>query len=315
MLSYTLRRLLLAVSQLALLAVLVFLLTALLPGDAAEADFNEQATPQQIAALREQMGLDRPLAERFFDWAGHLLSGDLGTSLVGRGPVSEIVTQSIGATALLALITVAVLVPLALVLGLAMGLREGSRLDRAISSVTLTLNSIPDFVLALTLVAVFSLRLGWLPSTWVGLEGEDLLGKPAMLVLPITVLLARTVCMLSRQIRAGTIRALHGGYTVQARRLGVPRRRLVLRHVLPNAAVPGVQELARTGDQLLGGVLIVEAVFSIPGSATALVQAVQNRDVPTIQALTLLLAAVAMLANLAADLVNHRLAPRTEVLR
>ncbi|MEV8062257.1 ABC transporter permease subunit [Streptomyces antimycoticus] len=102
---------------------------------------------------------------------------------------------------------------------------------------------------------------------------------------------------------------------MQARRLGVPPTRLVLRHVLPNAAVPGVQELARTGDQLLGGVLVVEAVFAIPGTATALVEAVQNRDVPTVQALTLILAAVACLLNLVADLVSQRLAPRTEVLR
>src|SRR5262249_46378099 len=135
---------------------------------------------------------------------------------------------------------------------------------------------VPDFVLALALVAVFSLRLGWLPSTWLGADGTGLLTSPVLLVLPVAVLLARTVCTLSRQIRAGTVAALEAGYTVQARRLGVPRGRLVLRHVLPNAAVPGVQELARTGDQLLGGVLVVEAVFAIPGTATALIEAVQS---------------------------------------
>lgn len=308
---HALRRLSLAVVQLAVLAVLIFLLTASLPGDAAEVAFNEQASLEQVARLRRQLGLDRPLGDRFADWAGSLLSGDLGTSLVGGEPVGDIVARSLTTTALLALVTAVILVPLALVLGLVMGLREGGRLDRAFSAVMLTLNSVPDFVLALALVAVFGLRLGWFPSTWLGAGTGDLLTRPGLLVLPVAVLLARTVCVLARQFRAGTIAALNAEYAVQARRLGVPRAALVLRHVLPNAAVPGVQELARTGDQLLGGVLIVEAVFAIPGSATALIDAVQSRDVPTVQALTLLLAAVALALNVTADLVCHRLAPRT----
>ncbi|GAA2940503.1 MULTISPECIES: ABC transporter permease [Streptomyces] len=314
MLRYALRRSGWTVVQLAVLSVLVFLLTDLLPGDAATVGFNEQADLDQVARLREQMGLDRPLAERFADWAHGLLTGDLGTSLVGGGPVSDVLAHSVAATAALAAVTILLLVPLAVAVGLVTGLRAGSRTDRVVSAVTLTLTSVPDFVLALLLVALFSLRLGWLPSTWVG--ADDLWWqRPELFVLPVVVLLARTVCVLSRQIRAGTITSLGAGYTVQARRLGVPPVRLVLRHLLPNAAVPGVQELARTGDQLLGGVLVVEAVFAIPGTATALVDAVQNRDVPTVQALTLTLAAVACLLNLAADLVSRRLAPRTEVLR
>jgi peptide/nickel transport system permease protein len=309
------RRLLLAVVQLAALAVLVFLLTSLLPGDAAEVRFNEQAGLVEIERLRTRLGLDRPLGERLAEWAVGLLSGDLGTSLVSGNPVSEIVTGSLPATAVLTGVTIALLVPLAMLLGLAAGLRAGGRLDRAITAVTLALNSIPDFVLALALVGVFSLRLGWLPSTWLDADGGELLARPALLVLPVAVLLARTVCAVSRQIRAGTITALDSEYAVQARRLGVPRVRLVLRHVLPNAAVPGVQELARTGDQLLGGVLVIEAVFAIPGTATALIEAVQSRDVPTVQALTLLLAAAALAFNVAADLTSQRLAPRSEVLR
>nr|WP_203594319.1 ABC transporter permease [Streptomyces sp. SID9124] len=300
--------------QLAALSVIVFLLTDLLPGDAATVDFNEQAGLEQVGRLREQMGLDRPVAERFADWAHGLLTGDLGTSLVGGGPVAEVLSSSVPVTAVLAAVTLVLLVPLAVAVGLLTGLREGSRTDRVVSSVTLTLTSVPDFVLALLLVGVFALRLGWLPSTWVGAD-EGWWQRPELFVLPVVVLLCRTVCALSRQVRAGTVTALHAGYAAQARRLGVPPVRLVLRHVLPNAAVPGVQELARTGDQLLGGVLVVEAVFAIPGTATALIEAVQNRDVPTVQALTLTLAAVACLLNLVADLVGYRLAPRSEVLR
>ncbi|MGA5098389.1 ABC transporter permease [Streptomyces lavendulocolor] len=313
--GYALQRLALGGVQLALLTVLVFALTSLLPGDAADVRNDEDATPEQVAALREQLGLDRPALERFTDWAGGVLTGDLGTSLVSGGPVLDVLAGSAGITLLLAAVTLAVVVPLAVLLGIASGLREGGRLDRAVTSVTLALNAVPDFVLALLLVAGLSLRLGWLPATWVGVGAADLIARPALLVLPVGVVAARMICLLSRQVRAGMVTVLKAGYVTQARRLGVPRRTLLLRHVLPNAAVPGIQELARVGDNLVGGVLIVEAVFAIPGVATALVDAVEARDVPTVQGLALVVAAAALLFSLAADLVSHRLVPRTEVLR
>ncbi|WP_433161731.1 ABC transporter permease [Kribbella sp. CA-247076] len=310
--SYAAQRAALAVVQLAVLSVLVFVLTALLPGDAAELRFTETLTPEQIERLRVELGLDQPAVERFTQWFGNVLTGDLGTSLISGGPVVDIVKNSVGATLVLTLATLVVVVPLAVALGIVMGTRENGRLDRAITSVTLALSAIPDFVIAVVLVTVFSLQLGWLPATWIG---GDLLANPVLLVLPVAVLFGRTVCLLSRQVRAGTITALQAEYVVQARRLGVPRRRLLLRHVLPNAAVPGVQELARTGDTLLGGVLVVEAIFAIPGIATALVDGVETRDVPVVQGLTLVLAVAALVINLGADLVCNRLVPRTELLR
>ncbi|ONI71674.1 peptide ABC transporter permease [Kribbella sp. ALI-6-A] len=310
--AYAAQRAALAVLQLAVLSVLVFVLTSLLPGDAADMRFTETLTPEQVASLRAQLGLEQPAIERFVTWAGNVLSGDLGTSLISGGPVLDIVKASVGATLVLTLATLAVVVPLAVALGILMGTRENGRLDRTITSITLALSAIPDFVIAVVLVAVFSLKLGWLPATWVG---GDLLANPVLLVLPVGVLLGRTVCLLSRQVRAGTINALHADYVVQARRLGVPRRRVLMRHVLPNAAVPGVQELARTGDTLLGGVLVVEAIFAIPGFATALVDGVETRDLPVVQGLTLVLAVAALVINLGADLVCNRLVPRTELLR
>jgi peptide/nickel transport system permease protein len=310
--SYAAQRALLAIVQLVVLSVLVFVLTALLPGDAADMRFTETLTPDQIARLRSQLGLDQPALERFVHWFGNVLSGDLGTSLISGGPVLDIVKASVGATLVLTVATLAVVVPAAVALGLLMGTRENSRVDRVITSITLALSAIPDFVIAVVLVTVFSLKLGWLPATWVG---GDVLASPVLLVLPVAVLLGRTVCLLSRQVRAGTINALNADYVVQARRLGVPRRQLLLRHVLPNAAVPGVQELARTGDTLLGGVLVVEAIFAIPGFATALVNGVETRDIPVVQGLTLVLAVAALLINLTADLICNRLVPRTELLR
>jgi peptide/nickel transport system permease protein len=310
--SYAAQRAVLAIVQLAVLSVLVFVLTALLPGDAADLRFTETLTPDQVVRLRSQLGLDQPAIERFMHWFGNVLTGDLGTSLISGGPVIDIVKASVGATLVLTLATLAVVIPAAVALGLLMGTRENGRIDRVITSITLALSAIPDFVIAVVLITVFSLKLGWLPATWVG---GDVLSSPVLLVLPVAVLLGRTVCLLSRQVRAGTINALNADYVVQARRLGVPRRQLLVRHVLPNAAAPGVQELARTGDTLLGGVLVVEAIFAIPGFATALVNGVETRDVPVVQGLTLVLAVAALLINLGADLVCNRLVPRTELLR
>src|SRR5690242_5989769 len=166
--SYAAGRAALAVLQLAVLSVLVFVLTSLLPGDAADLRFTETLSPEQVARLREQLGLDQPAPERFVHWFSGVLSGDLGTSLISGGPVSSIVRDSVGATLVLTVATLAVVVPLAVALGILMGTRANGRLDRAITSVTLALSAIPDFVIAVVLVAVFSLKLGWLPATWIG---------------------------------------------------------------------------------------------------------------------------------------------------
>ncbi|GAA2687945.1 MULTISPECIES: ABC transporter permease [Actinosynnema] len=313
--GYVLQRVLVAVVQVLLLAVLVFLLTEALPGDAATVRFGEQTTLEEVERLRERLELDRPAWERFADWLGGVLTGDLGTSLVSGGPVGDALARAFPVTLVLTAVTLVLVVPLAVLLGVVAGLREGGRLDRALTSITLALQSIPDFVLATLLVALLAVRLRLLPATAIGADAADLLSRPELLVLPVVVLLARVTGLLSRQVRAGVVDAARSEYVAQARRLGLPRRTVVLRHVLPNAAVPAVQELARVGDGLLGGVLVVEAVFAVPGVATEVVEAVQARDVPVVQSFVLLLGALALVVNLGADLLANRLVPRAEVLR
>ncbi|TWP54323.1 ABC transporter permease [Lentzea tibetensis] len=305
---YVVRRLALGFVQLAVLAVLVFALTGLLPGDAADVRFAEHASAAEVSALRARLGLDAPPVERFAAWLGGVVRGDLGTSLVSGRPVTSVIGTSVGMTALLTLSTLLVVIPLAVTLGGVAGARAGGRWDRLITVVTVGLSAIPDFVLAVVLIAVFSLWLDWLPATWMS-------ASPAVLVLPVLVLLGRSVCLLSRQVRAGMVATASADYVVQARRFGVRPVPLLLRHILPNAAVPAVQELARTGDALLGGVLVVEALFAIPGLATELVAAVRSRDVPVVQGITLFLAVAALLINLVADLVCDRLVPRRQVAR
>ncbi|MFE6747043.1 ABC transporter permease [Kitasatospora purpeofusca] len=303
------RRLLLGAGQIAAVPVLVFVLTEALPGDAAVVAAGDDPDPARIAAVRAALRLDRPAVERFADWAGELAHGDLGRSLVGGRPVADHLTGALAPTLLLAALTLILLVPAAVGLGLLAARREGGALDRAVSTVTLGVYAVPEFALGVLLTAVFALRLGWLPPTAVGGIGR----QPAVLVLPVVVLLARPVCSTARLVRAGLLDAMAAPYAVHALRCGVPPNRVRLGHALPNALAPVVQHLARTTEWLLCGVIVAEALFVVPGLGTVLLDAVAARDVPVVQGLAVLFGTVTVLLNLAADLAARRLAPRTEV--
>ncbi len=291
-----------------------FGLTALLPGDAAVVVLGEQATPEQIEVVRHQLGLDQPLVDRFLGWSGKLFSGDLGNSLVTGLPVTDEIGRRFASTALLAGVTLLVLLPLAFSLGLASGLREGSRTDRALNVVTILLHSMPEFVLGLLLLAGLSVYFGLLPATAAGASGLALLGRPAVLVLPVIVLVSRQLCDLARQIRIGVAEHTVGEPASHLRLLGLGERMVVLRHVLPNALAPIVQQLARSVEGLLGGAVIVESLFAISGLGTGFVEAVQNRDIPAVQGYALVFAAVVVTVNLCADLISYRLTPRGQLV-
>ncbi|AKN70492.1 peptide ABC transporter permease [Streptomyces sp. PBH53] len=310
--SFVARRLILGAVQTAAVVLLVFALTEALPGDAAVALAGDQPDPARVAAIREAMHLDRPAHERLADWAAGLLHGDLGTSLASGRPVVQYLADGFGPTLLLAALTVALLVPAGFGLGVLAARREGGPVDRLISSVTLAVYAVPEFALGVLLVTVFALRLGWLPPTAVG-YGTDLPGHPAVLVLPVLVLLARPVCSLVRLVRAGMIDALASPYVAQARRYGVSGARVRYTHALPGALAPAVQQLARTVDWLLCGVIVVEALYVIPGLGTVLLNAVAERDVPVVQGLAVVFGVLTVVLTLAADLVAHRLAPRAGV--
>ncbi|MFK3733893.1 ABC transporter permease [Streptomyces sp. NPDC088090] len=310
--SWIVRRLLLGAAQTAAVVLLVFALTEALPGDAAVALAGDQPDPQRIAALREAMDLDRPAHERLADWAAGLSHGDFGTSLASGRPVTTYITDGFGPTLLLAVLTVALLVPLGVGLGVLAARHEGRIVDRLVSSVTLGAYAVPEFAFGMLLVTVFALRLGWLPPTAVG-HGSDLLAHPAALVLPVLVLLSRPVCSLARLVRAGMIDALASPYVAHARRYGVPGRRVRYGHALPNALAPAGQQLARTVDWLLCGVIVVETLYVIPGLGTVLMNAVAERDVPVVQGLAVVFGVTTVVLNLGADLVARRFAPRSEV--
>ncbi|MCQ8769593.1 ABC transporter permease [Streptomyces sp. AA8] len=303
------RRILLGAAQTAAVVLLVFALTEALPGDAAVALAGDDPDPARIAAIREALHLDRPAHERLGEWAAGLFHGDLGMSLASGRPVAAALAEGFGPTLLLAALTLALLVPAGVGLGVLAARREGGPVDRVVSSVTLAVYAVPEFALGVLLVTVLALRLGWLPPTAVG-YGTDLLAHPEALVLPVLVLLSRPVCSISRLVRAGMVEALASPYAAQARRYGLSGARVRYAHALPNAVAPAAQQLARTVDWLLCGVIVVEALFVIPGLGTVLMDAVAARDVPVVQGLAVVFGLVAVVLNLAADLVAHRFAPR-----
>ncbi|QSB14611.1 ABC transporter permease [Natronosporangium hydrolyticum] len=311
---YLLRRGGIGLVQILVVATAVFWLAEALPGDAAVVAAGDDPDPARIALIREQLGLDEPASQRYLSWLTGLATGDLGSSLRTGQPVTELLAPALGPTVVLAVVTLAVLLPLALTLGVTAAVRADGWYDRAVSTTTVALNAVPEFALAVLLVAVFALQLGVLPATAVGATGSSLLAEPSLLALPVAVLLCRSLCALTRLVRAGMVDALDAEYVAYARRHGVTGGRLLLRHALPNALPPAVQQLARTADWLIGGIIVVEAVFAVPGVSSVLVTAVSTRDIPVVQALAVLFAVVTVAVNLLADLVCHRLAPRSAVV-
>ncbi|MEW2357751.1 ABC transporter permease [Spirillospora sp. NPDC029432] len=308
--GYAARRGALAVAQCAAVLAAVFALGALLPGDTADVLRGEHGTPEQIAALRARLGLDEPAWARFGHWLGALASGDAGRSLMTGAPVGEEIARRTAASLALGLPALAAVAVLAPLLGVVTGLREGTRLDRALNGAAVLLHAVPEFVLGLLLIAWLSLAAGLLPATAVGLDGTRLLADPAVLVLPVTVLAAGRTCDLSRQIRAGVAAGRGGPVAEHLRLLGLRERTVVVRHVVPNSLGPAAQQFARCVEGLLGGALLVESLFGIQGLGTGFVEAVQNRDTPQIQAYALLFAGTTVAVHLAGDLVSYRLAPR-----
>lgn len=298
-----------ALAQLAAVSVIVFALTTLLPGDAAEVVLGADATEEQIATVRAQLGLDRPPLERFGEWVGGLFQGDLGTSLVTEQPVTTVIAGELGSTAVVAAAAVVVFVPLSVGVGVIAGRRPGSALDRVLTALLVVGQAIPEFALGLVLVAVFSLQLGLLPATAAGGGLE-----PTLLILPVAVLVIHQLGRVARQIRIGVVDTDRSEHVVHLRRLGLRERAVLWRHVVPGAIVPALQQLARVVDGFVAGVVVVEALFALSGVGSGFVEAVLARDLPMVQGYALLFAAITITVNLAADVASARLVPQREAL-
>ncbi|GAA2485670.1 ABC transporter permease [Actinocorallia cavernae] len=300
---YVAGRLVTAVLLLAVLSLVVYVGVDLLPGDPATARLGPNATPDQIAVARERLGLDEPLTRRYLEWADGLLHGDLGTSANGA-PVAGILAGRLADTAILAALTIALLVPCSLALGVTLGRRAGGRADGAGSALLLLTTAVPEFVVAAALSLVLGAQLGWLPATSLVPAGNSPLAHPEVLVLPVLSLLWTGLAYATRVIRAQTVTASRAPHVEAMRLNGIPER-TVLRHgVLPAVLPAAVQIWLITAAGLLGGTVLVEAVFSYPGIGTVLVSSVGTGDLPVVQALAMIMGALTLLATIAADVIG-----------
>jgi len=303
-------RLLATIPVLLVVAVFVFLLLRLTPGDPAAVIAGDSATSEQIEQIRESLGLNEPLITQFGIWIGNVVRGDLGESFFFRMPVTELISQRIEPTLALALCTIVLAVAVAVPLGVLAAWRHGGWLDRALMGFSTLGFSIPVFVLAYMLIWLVSLHLGWLPVQGYKRLADGFGPFIRHLILPSITLSVIYIALIARVTRASVSEALTEDYVRTARAKGLPEWRVLIRHALANAAVPIVTVIGIGLALLIGGVVVTESVYAIPGLGRLTVDAVLARDFPTIQGVILLFSVFYVLINLAIDLAYLALDPR-----
>jgi peptide/nickel transport system permease protein len=306
---FVVRRLALLALTLFAVSVMIFAITQLLPGDVATMIMGMSATPQDLATIRAQLGLDQPAIVQFGRWLGGVLQGDLGVSTRFQRPVVEILGPPLKNSLVLATVGILFAVPLGVALGLVCALRRNSPLDYAISSVSIFAAAMPEFVTGGLMIIVFSTWLGWLPPFAGGSAGTA--GQAVSeLIMPVLALSFVILAYILRMMRASATEALQSAFVKAALRKGLDRRRVILFHVLPVALGPTLSVIALSIGWMAGGLVIVESLFGYPGIGRLLVFVIRNRDIPLLQAISLIVAAVYAFANLAADVGQRLLDPR-----
>lgn len=305
-----LRRLVLMILILLAVSFLTFLIIHVLPGDVANAILGDLATPEQVALVRERMGLNEPVLLRYWHWAAAFVSGDFGTSLAYNMPIAPVVFERLSRSVLLALISLAVAVPISIALGVLAAMYQGSLIDRIITGTVVLFFALPEYVVALMLILVFSIWLGWLPGSSLIPPGDGVLAHPAAIVLPVAVVTVGMLAYLSQVTRASMVAALRTNYVRTATLKGLPGWIVVIKHALRNAMLPALVEIGLNFGYTLGGLVIVETVFAYAGIGQLLMMAVQSRDIPTIQAVVIVIAAAYGIGNLLADVVSIALNPK-----
>lgn len=309
--GFVLRRLLLGVVTLVVASVVIFAATQALPSDPARAILGRSATPEAVAALRAQLGLDEPVLVQYLSWIGGVLRGDLGDSLAADAPVTDVIGQRIVNSGFLMAIAAVISVPLAVLLGAVSARRRDTPFDHAVSIVTLALAALPEFVVAIALVILFATTVFQLfPGVTLIDPGVGPWNYPKELVLPTLTLVIAVTPYITRIMRGSMVEILESEYVEMARLKGLSERLVVWRHAVPNGIAPTFQVIAINLAFLAGGIVVVEAVFNYPGIGAAFVDAVRARDMPVVQALALLIAALYVVLNLLADLATILVSPR-----
>ncbi len=312
MLYLIFKRLVIGAVTICAVSIIIFLGTKVLPGDAAQIRLGQEATPENLAALRARLGLDLPLWQQYLNWLFAFLQGDLGNSLAGDAPVSELIADRYKNTLIVSLLTAAIGVPISLVFGILAAMFPGSPYDRVLTLVTVSLVAAPEFFTATLLVLIFVFWLGVGNSVVIGsIEGLDFWGLMKHFALPIGVMCLIIASQLVRMTRAAVLNVMSSPYIEMAILKGLSRQRIILRHALPNAVGPIVNLVALNLAYLVTGVIVVEIFFAYSGLATLIVQGVQTRDFVVVQAVGMIFCAayvfLMLVADIAAIVSNPRL--------
>ena len=301
--SWLARRLLLVIYTLLVVSLLVFGITQILPADAAVTLLGENATPAALTAIRAKLGLNDPVWLQYWHWLWAMLHGDFGTSIRTSEPVAPMLLLALSRSLLLAGLAILLMLIVAVPLGLLAALRRGGVVDLVAGLVSYLGVSLPEFVTGTLLLMLLADRLQWLPATGYVPFTDNPVDSLRHLVLPVLTVSAVMVAHVSRMVRSEAIDVLGSDYIRAARLKGLSERQVVLGHALRNALLPVVTIVALDVGYLLGGIIVVEEIFALPGIGRALISAIEARDLPAIQAGALVMAAVYAVANFAADVV------------
>lgn len=311
--TYLLRRLGFIVLTMFLASIIIFSVTQLLPGDVAQVVLGQFATETAITNLREELGLNLPLHTQYLNWATGFVRGDWGNSLTSRLPVRPMMMARLYNSALLAALALLIYVPLGIILGVIAALNRDKIIDKAISVISMAFVGLPEFVTGLLLITFLAIGLKWLPAN--SSINPDSTFREAFpyLILPAITVSLTSMGYIARMTRSGTIDVLRTDYVRAAYLKGLPRRQVLIRHVLRNALLPTVTVVALSIGWLLGGLIVTEAVFGYPGMGRLLIYAIQRRDLPLIQAGSMIVVAIYSFSNLGADILYSFLNPRIRV--
>jgi peptide/nickel transport system permease protein len=313
MLGYLARRLLMTIPTLLLVAIAVFTMVRLIPGDPAQVMLGDSADPAQVAELRAQLGLDQPIPLQFVHWLGHLAVGDFGHSITNNLAVLPLILERFQVSAVIVLVAVALAAGMAVPAGLIAAWKQNSILDLTVVSGATLLLSVPSFWLGLLLLILFGLKLKWLPVIGYVPFSENFGQAAAFMLLPIATLAMVETGVLTRMARAASIEVLRLDYVTHARAKGVPEWLVLGRHVLPNAFAPTWTLIGLVLGHLLGGIAVIETVFTLPGLGRLLVDSIFARDYPVVQGCLLFSAVIYVVVNLIVDLCYPLFDPRVAV--
>ena len=311
MTSLIVRRLALGVLTLFLISLVVFAAVLALPGDAATAILGRDATPERVAALRDQLNLNDSVVSQYLSWIGGVVTGSFGDSTATQEPVSELLSDRVANTAFLVFVAAVVAIPLSIGIGVWTAMRRDRPVDHVISNSSLVLAALPEFVIGIGLILLFATTVfHWFPAVSLLAPDERAWSDPKVVLLPAATLILAVTPYISRIMRGSMIEVLESEYVTMARLKGLPERTVIWRHAVPNAIVPAIQVTALQLAWMAGGVVVVEFVFSYPGIGSAFIDAVDNRDMPVVQTITMLAAAIYVVLNLLADLATIAVTPR-----